>query len=210
MNPTAAPALVRLALVSLSLGCAGLFATGASAQPSEPSRWAFRVSGRLTGTSAGSTPEGYRVYSAIGFGIASRRQLSQRWRVDVSTALDSREVEERVGSLKTNLGSLESIPVTAVVQFAARPGKTVRPYLSAGANVTLFWEKSGSLDSADASTSIGPAAGAGLDCRLSESTFLTFDFTWVASTTKVTNNGARLATIRLHPTALSIGLGFHL
>jgi outer membrane protein W len=178
-------------------------------EPSHP--WTFLSLARVSGQSASSDPEGYKVFSAIGLGVGLRRLWNHHLSTELSTAFESREVEfTGTSGTRTNLGSLESVPISAVVQWYFRTEGKVLPYLGAGANVTFFWEKSGVLDADDVSPSVGPVVQAGVDIALSPSVLLNIDFKWNASETDINADGTKIASIKIHPSALGLGLGFRL
>ncbi len=177
-----------------------------SANPG-PMRWSLRTQIRVTGTSESSEPAGYKVYSAVGLGVTLRRDLGRRLAVELASAAESRELERRDVRPAVNLGSVESLPLTAVILVSLRPGAAVNPYIGGGGNLTLFWEKSGSLDSDGLSPSLGPALAAGVDVRLRASVVLNLAAGWYGSTTHLDAAGTRLATLRIHPASLAAGVG---
>jgi len=84
----------------------------------------------------------------------------------------------------------------------------VRPYAGAGMNLTVAWEKSGTLDSTDMPGSVGPALQAGVDIDLASDVLLNVDVKWNSLTAKLENGGVPLTDIRMDPIALGLGVGF--
>jgi outer membrane protein len=78
----------------------------------------------------------------------------------------------------------------------------------AGANLTVAWEKSGTLDSTDRAGSVGPAVQVGVDWELSSRALLNLDVRWNRLTAELENGGTPLAKLRIDPLSLGIGVGF--
>jgi outer membrane protein W len=174
------------------------------------------VAGRVAGW-------GSRVGSGVGSGVRSRTAVNIVADIEVATrrhpgealaaecclALESREVERTdAGGVKTNLGSIESLPLTALLQWRIPVRWSIRPYVGAGANLAVFWEKSGLLDSVDLVPTVGPALERGADFDLSPATFLNVDFRWNSSKTDIEERGTKIATLRIHPSSFRAGIGF--
>jgi outer membrane protein len=141
--------------------------------------------------------------------VATRRHPGEALAAECCLALESREVERTdAGGVKTNLGSIESLPLTALLQWRIPVRWSIRPYVGAGANLTVFWEKSGLLDSVDLAPTVGPALERGADFDLSPATFLNVDFRWNSSKTDIEERGTKIATLRIHPSSFRAGIGF--
>ncbi len=84
----------------------------------------------------------------------------------------------------------------------------VKPYAGAGANLTLFWEKSGALDSADVSPGGGLAVQFGTDIALSSAAVFNLDLKWNQLATDVELDGRTLARLAIHPLTFGAGFGF--
>lgn len=184
---------------------------GAEAQKSSTASspdWSFLTRAHLGGASEGSDPSGYKVYSAVAIEAAGRRALGSHFALEANLSLESREVEYTDGDSKTNLGSIESVPLTVLVQWSPRSSGIGRPYLGAGVNGTYFYERSGRLDSHDFTPTIGPAVQVGADFVLSPSMFLNADLRWNGSETDVEDRDVQYATLRIHPASLGLGVGF--
>ncbi len=80
--------------------------------------------------------------------------------------------------------------------------------MGAGANFTVFREKSGLLDSDDLTPTLGPALQLGTDLDLSPTTFLNVDFRWSRYKIDIEERGTKIATLRTHPSSLGAGIGF--
>jgi outer membrane protein len=203
------PLLAILGLLSPSAArSSGDWPTAVRALLTPPQNWSFITRAHLGGTSEGSDPAGYKVYSAVAIEVAACRVLASHLTAEANLSLESREVEFSEGDSKTNLGSIEALPLTMLIQWRHRSRGTVLPYVGAGINGTYFWERSGRLDSHDLSPTIGPAVQLGADFVLSPSMFLNADFRWNSSETDVEAKGKHYATLRIHPASLGLGVGF--
>jgi len=148
--------------------------SAAKAPAQEPGPWTFTTRFVLTGSSdpAQSKPEGYKMYSGIALDAGIQRGLGSKVALDLNFRTESREITLRRGTGgEAPLGSVESLPVSLLLQYRPRAGEKIRPYLGAGLNLTVVWEKAGALDSTDLSPSIAPVIQLGTDVRLSPRLF---------------------------------------
>ncbi len=196
-----------VALIFAALLLPGIAFPQAAADGTRP--WAFRSGLLVTGSSDMSEPEGFKVYSAITLEAGVSRRLNRFLSLELCLAPESHEVDRAAaGGGRTNLGSLELLPITLVLLYRPVLGGSIHPYGGAGLNLTVCWEKSGALDSADVSTSFGPAIAAGVDFDLAPRLMFNLGFKWFPLTTDVDLEGVRIATLKIHPASLSAGLKF--
>ena len=182
-----------------------------SAGAQERSPWTFTTHLVLSGSSdpAESEPQGYKVYSAIALDAAIQRKLGSRFALDLNVRTESREFTLRsIQGIEAPLGSVEAMPVTLLLQYRSLGGEKIRPYVGAGLNLTIVWEKAGALDSADLSPSLAPAVQLGTDVRLSPRVFLNLDLKWSPWRTDIEGGGNTRAHLRIDPMALGAGVGF--
>lgn len=170
--------------------------------------WALRTRAVMTGVSDSSEPAGYKVYSGIGLEVDATRSLNDRLVLSMTSGTHSREIEQSVPGLKTNLGSVEVLPIDVLLQYQLHPTGRFHPYIGAGAAFSLFWEKSGSLDSTDLQPAAGPALSVGFDYDISPRTIFSAEFRARRQSTDIEREGTTLATLALHPSTLSVGFGF--
>ncbi|MFV1917925.1 OmpW family outer membrane protein [Sphingomonas sp. MJ1 (PH-R8)] len=119
-----------------------------------------------------------------------------------------------------SLGKLAStwvLPPTLTAQYHLNPTGTVRPYVGAGVNYTIFWNEkaSGSLEDAVGETrvkmddSFGWAAQAGVDIDLTPKVFLNLDVKYIDidTTAKLYTTAAGRQTVKLSLDPLVFGIG---
>jgi outer membrane protein W len=197
----------------LALAASALAPTHAQALSGSqtPGPWTFRTHVVLTGSSdvASSEPEGYKVYSAFTLDAAVQRTIGSQFALELGLRTESREVTlAESGSAELPLGSVEALPVNLVFQFRPDIGDKIRPYVGAGLNLTVVWEKAGALDSTDLSPSLAPVVQAGADVRLTPRVVFNVDVKWNPWRTDLEDDGVTVAHLRVDPLALGIGVGF--
>ena len=179
------------------------------AQEPPPFPWLFRTRLVLSGNSDESEPAGFSTYSTIAIEAGLARRLGPAFDLELSLRTESREVDyEPAAGPRERLGSLELVPLNLFLLWHAPGTGKVKPYLGAGLNVTVTWEKSGVLDSLDVKPSIGPAVYAGATLRLTDYIGLEAAIRWNSQTTDIEGDGIPYASLKVHPLALSFGLGF--
>ncbi len=110
---------------------------------------------------------------------------------------------------RVNLGSIQTLPINVLVQDDFRgDAARVRPYAGAGLNLTVFWEKSGALDSSDLSPGGGLAVQVGTDVALSNAVVFNLDLRWNQLATDLEFEGRRVARLSIHPLTIGAGFGF--
>lgn len=171
-------------------------------------RWTLRALGHVGGTSSSSEPEGFEALSAIGLEAGLRRNIAQTFALELLVGFESREVDwsDAAGEVRS-LGSLESMPVNLMFQFHPRFGGSWHPYLGAGANFTVYWEKTGELDSTDVSPSVGPAVQLGTDIDVASAMVLSLDIRWNLLETEIDSSDGHIATLKIHPMSFGAGVG---
>ncbi len=185
--------------------------------------WFFATRVALSGTSDESDPQGITIYSGVALEAALRRDLGRRFAAELSARTESREVDRDTGAEEVErLGSLEFLPLTLTLQYHPKVRGRFHPYVGAGANLTVAWEKSGFLDTYDVEPHVGPALqlgadivlrgpkGArvpGLNVTLGPSAVLNLDLRWNTLTTAIARNGEDFASVTIDPLTLAAGIG---
>ena len=194
---------VHLALLFLLTGAAN-----AAAQEGAPP-WTFTTRIVATGSSDESDPPGYKVFSGITLEAGLRRTLSRLLAAELTVRTESREVDSLFPAGEDRrLGSLELLPLNLLLQFRLPTHGSVHPYAGAGVNLTVAWEKSGTLDSTDMAGSVGPVVQLGADFDLSSRALLNLELTWNRLRADLENGGVRLTRLKMDPLALGAGVGF--
>ena len=110
-----------------------------------------------------------------------------------------------------SIGSAWLLPPTLTLQYHFLPNCRVQPYVGAGGNFTLFFNKSTPLADTELSlkNSWGWAAQAGFDFLLNYCWFLNVDVKYVDIRTTATLSGATAAQIevQIDPWIVGVGIG---
>jgi outer membrane protein len=198
-------AITSLVLLAALLAPGGLLAqsTGHAEHP-----WTIRTRALLVGANAESDPVGLDVYSAFAMEADISRRFGRHFAAELIVASSSHEVTAMSGGVEVPLGSVELLPPTLLAQYHFLPDARVHPYVGAGVNLTIFYEKSGELDSLDLATKVAPAAQVGVDVDLSDRMLLNLDVKWIWLKTTLENQGTSLAELTIDPFILGVGVGF--
>lgn len=128
-----------------------------------------------------------------------------------------------VSGVTGGIGELAStwvLPPTLTAQYHFNPAGTVRPYVGAGVNYTLFYSEKASdgLEAAVGSTdvdlddSFGWALQAGVDIAVSKNMFLNIDAKWIDIDTTATLRTGALGTqtvdVEIDPLVVGVGIGW--
>jgi outer membrane protein len=100
-------------------------------------------------------------------------------------------------------GSTEHLPPTVSLQYHFTGNETVKPFIGAGVNYTIFFSQdtTGPLAGADLDldNSWGLAAHAGLDFAVGTNKWLRVDARWIDIDTDVKVNGGDVGTVNIDP-----------
>jgi outer membrane protein W len=194
---------------NIVLGCLGMLLSPwvSSAQEENlPGPWSVLLRASISGSSYESQPAGYKLYSGLALDVSVIRSLSDMVSVELSFRPESREAvgPDGAGS-DVPLGSLEMIPVYALVQWHPLGGKDqrVQPYVGVGVDATVTWEKTGALDSSHVPASFGLTAQGGGTLAVASNLVLCVDARWNTMTTEL---GDYLITIQSTPATPSISV----
>ena len=108
------------------------------------------------------------------------------------------------------VGETKQLPPTLSVQYHFKPKASVRPYVGAGINYTIFFSEktSGALAGTSLSLddSFGLAVQAGVDVDINKDWFFNADIRYInIETTATTALGT--AEVKIDPTVISLGIG---
>ncbi|WP_076070618.1 OmpW/AlkL family protein [Sphingomonas montana] len=143
---------------------------------------------------------------------------------ELIAATTRHRVDGRTGTTGS-IGKLAStwvLPPTLTAQYHFNPRGSVRPYVGAGLNYTIFWNEAASkgLERAAGSTgvrmrdSFGWAAQAGIDVDVTPRMFVNLDVKYIDIDTsarlRTTAIGTQTVRVGLDPLVFGIGLGLRL
>ena len=112
----------------------------------------------------------------------------------------------------TDIGTFKHLPPVLTAKYNFAPDATIRPYVGLGVNLTLISKVDlavptvGKLDLS--SSSVGPAAQAGLDVKLADHWFANADVKYVKLHSDVKLNGTKISEVRIDPWLVGVGVGY--
>ncbi|MGF6756194.1 OmpW/AlkL family protein [Paraburkholderia sp. GAS42] len=115
--------------------------------------------------------------------------------------------------LTSNLGGLGGVnvlPPTLLLQYHFNHQSTVRPYVGAGLNYTLFYNNglnAGGQPISISNHSFGPALQAGVDVQVAKNLFINADVKKIWMRTDASLGGTSLGTLHIDPLVVGIGVG---
>ncbi|SAL60122.1 OmpW/AlkL family protein [Caballeronia telluris] len=108
------------------------------------------------------------------------------------------------------LGGVGVLPPTLLLQYHFNHAGTVRPYVGAGLNYTLFYNNglhAGGQSVSVNNHSFGPALQAGIDVDVTKNVFLNADIKKIWMKTDASLGGTPLGTLHIDPLVLGVGVG---
>ncbi|MDE1184112.1 OmpW family outer membrane protein [Paraburkholderia sp.] len=109
-----------------------------------------------------------------------------------------------------DLGAVNVLPPTLLLQYHFNHAGKIRPYLGAGVNYTYFYNNglnAGGEGIAITNHSFGPAIQAGVDVQLTKSIFLNADVKKIWMRTDASLGGTSLGKLNIDPVVLGFGVG---
>ena len=117
-------------------------------------------------------------------------------------------VDEKSALGDVDLGSVWLLPPTLTLQYHFYPTKTLKPYVGAGLNYTIFYNaKPGQFNDISYDNKVGFALQGGVDYFLSDKYFLNLDVKKVFLKTDVEVNGSIPAEVNIDPLLIGFGIG---
>lgn len=119
-------------------------------------------------------------------------------------------------SAEVDLGSVWLLPPTLTLQYHFYPTKTLKPYLGAGLNYTIFYsvDEGSVVKGLDYDNAVGFALQGGLDYMLNDKYFLNFDIKKLFLKTDVNVDATNLesglkipAEVNIDPLLIGFGVG---
>lgn len=106
------------------------------------------------------------------------------------------------------VGETKQLPPTFSIQYHFKPKASVRPYVGAGINYTIFFSEkaTNTITSLKLDNSLGLAVQAGVDVDITKDWFFNADIRYInIETTATTDLGT--AEVKINPTVISLGVG---
>lgn len=106
------------------------------------------------------------------------------------------------------VGETKQLPPTFSIQYHFKPKASVRPYVGAGINYTIFFSEkaTNTISSLKLDDSLGLAVQAGVDVDITKNWFFNADIRYInIETTATTDLGT--AEVKINPTVISLGVG---
>ncbi len=166
--------------------------------------WLVRARGIVVAPNASSKPSGLDVKADATAEIDISRKLNSFLSLELVLATASQEV--KAGS--TSLGTVQHLPPTLVLQFHPIAKGAFDPYLGAGGNLTIFYGKSGGLESLTLTTSVGYAFNAGFDVPIGERGVFNVDGKYVNIKTDVKSGSTVAYKLKVNPFVIGAGFGY--
>ena len=109
-----------------------------------------------------------------------------------------------------NLGGVNVLPPTLLLQYHFNHQGKIRPYVGAGVNYTYFYNDglhAGDQQISVKRSSFGPALQAGVDVQVTKTVFANVDVKKIWMKTDASLNGASLGTLHIDPWIVGFGVG---
>lgn len=109
-----------------------------------------------------------------------------------------------------NLGGVNVLPPTLLLQYHFNHQGRIRPYLGAGVNYTYFYNNglnAGGQSISITNHSFGPAVQAGVDVQITKSLFVNADIKKIWMRTDASLGGASLGRLDIDPVVVGLGVG---
>jgi len=135
--------------------------------------------------------------------------FTENWAAELILATTKHNVDVEVaGDKVADLGHVWLLPPTLSLQYHFTGG-TVKPYLGAGINYTIFYGvDSGDLDALDYENSVGFSFQGGLDYDLNDKWFLNLDIKKLFLSTDVTAEDSESSIgVDINPWIVGVGVG---
>jgi len=206
--------VLRVPLFALAL-----VALNSSALVAQDSGWQFRLRGIavIADESAEISPINGDI--EIDRAFVPELDISYLFSPNVSAELILATAKHDVMAVGTDVGDVDvgsvwALPPTLLLQYRLAPTASVRPYIGAGINLTLFYSESVPGDpvmAADYDSSIGFAFQAGLDIPLGDGGwFINLDAKKILMNSDVTLEttlGTVMADVDINPWVIGAGIG---
>lgn len=108
----------------------------------------------------------------------------------------------------TNLGSVQALPPSLLLQYHFTDLGNWKPYVGAGINYTIFTNNNVTSAISTQRTSYGLTGQVGVDYMINKNWGVNLDVKYIQMQTEVYSSGAKIGDLNLSPIATSIGLTY--
>lgn len=129
--------------------------------------------------------------------------------------ISNHDVDARLSGVgNVDLGEVNLLPPTLLLQYHFRPEAKFRPYAGAGVNYTVFWNEDapgGAVTGIDYDNAAGYALQAGFDYGIGRHWLVNFDVKryWLNTDVNIRSGLGRLnADVDIDPWTISMGIGY--
>ncbi len=156
---------------------------------------------------------GVEADSATGLSFNIGYMLTDNLAIDVLASLPFKHDIKATGSIAGlgTIGETKQLPPTISLQYHFSPKASVRPYIGAGLNYTIFFDTDtkGALaaSSLDLDNSFGLAAQAGVDVDLNNGWFVYGDVRYIDINTDASLDGGQDFEVEIDPWVFAVGVG---
>lgn len=126
--------------------------------------------------------------------------------VELILATSRHQLTSNIG----NLGGVNVLPPTLLLQYHFNHQGRIRPYVGAGINYTYFYNNglnAGGEPISIKNHSFGPALQAGVDVQVAKNLFVNADIKKIWMSTDASLGGASLGKLNINPLVVGLGVG---
>jgi outer membrane protein len=207
---------MRTFLVGLVAAVLAIPAVADAQTPEYP--WMVRARGIVIAPTAGTTTLG-GLPLQVGTDVTAEIDISRRFGkylgAELVLATAAHEVKLEDGA---SLGSIHILPPTLLLQFHVPTAGKVHPYVGAGVNMTIIYDKTGVLETPGLAlegaeelslgTSFGFAGQVGVDIDVSPRAVFNIDAKYVGLQSKLEVDGTELGDVKVNPVIIGVGFGY--
>ena len=185
-----------------------VFGATAAAQAQDTDRWIWRA-GVHNVDPKSDNHDVVNVDSAAMLTFGATYLFAPNWGVEVLAALPFEHDINLNGGGK--VAETKHLPPTVSLQYHFNPNGTVRPYVGAGVNYTLFFSEKTRGALADSKLELDPsfglAAQAGLDVSIGSDWFVNLDVRRMDIDSDAKLDGSNLGTVEIDPLVYGLSIG---
>lgn len=208
---------MRKSLVGLFVAALTIPTVAAAQTPEQP--WLVRTRALyIVPTGSESDVLGAKVGPDLTFEVDISRRFGSIFAAELVLATAGHEVYiEDTEAGRVSLGSVNILPPSLVLQAHLPTNGKIKPYIGAGVNMTIFYNKTGVLetpslaglgDEAELSTSFGYVGQLGVDVAITPRAVFNIDAKYVKLNTDLSVDGNDVDTVDVNPILIGVGFGY--